>query len=82
MKMSSFLEREAKLIRRVGDLHVNAYFGMAVGFCRKYQKDAGVGTVVAMVLPYLAASLAVWTVLLVLWCLLALPFGSQARGRH
>lgn len=66
---------------RVGDSPMNAltplnvYFGMVVGFCQKYQKDAGVGTVVAMMLPYVAALFAVWTVLLVAWYLLSLPFG-------
>jgi aminobenzoyl-glutamate transport protein len=66
---------------RVGDSPMNAltplnvYFGMVVGFCQKYDKDAGVGTVVAMMLPYVGILFAVWTVLLVGWYLLALPFG-------
>jgi aminobenzoyl-glutamate transport protein len=42
-------------------------------FAQRYQKDAGVGTVVAMMLPYIVILYLVWTVLLVLWYLLALP---------
>lgn len=66
---------------RVGDSPINAltplnvYFGMVVGFCQKYDKDAGVGTVVAMMLPYVGSLFVVWTGLLVGWYLLALPFG-------
>ena len=47
---------------RVGDLPINAitplnvYFGMVVGFCQRYDKDAGVGTVVAMMLPYVGVA--------------------------
>ncbi len=66
---------------RVGDSPGNvitplmAYFGMIVIFAQKYQKDAGVGTVVAMMLPYAAALYVVWTVFLVTWYLLGFPFG-------
>ena len=66
---------------RIGDSPMNAitplnvYFGMVVGFCQKYDKDAGVGTVVAMMLPYVAVLFVVWIAILVAWYLLALPFG-------
>jgi aminobenzoyl-glutamate transport protein len=66
---------------RVGDSPMNAltplnvYFGMVVGFCQKYDKDAGVGTVVAMMLPYVGILFVVWTLLLVGWYLVKLPFG-------
>ncbi len=66
---------------RVGDSPGNcitplmAYFGMIVIFVQKYQKDAGVGTVVAMMLPYTIALYIIWTIFLVLWYLLGLPFG-------
>ena len=33
---------------------LNAYFALIVTFAQKYQKDAGVGTVVALMLPYVA----------------------------
>ena len=66
---------------RVGDSPANvvtplmAYFGMIVIFAQKYDKQAGVGTVVAMMLPYAAILLVIWTVLLLLWYLLGIPFG-------
>ena len=66
---------------RVGDSPGNvitplmAYFGMIVIFAQKYQKDAGVGTVVAMMLPYAAVLYVVWTVLLIVWYLFGIPLG-------
>jgi aminobenzoyl-glutamate transport protein len=66
---------------RVGDSPGNvitplmAYFGMIVIFAQKYQKDAGVGTVVAMMLPYTVILYVVWTVLLVVWYLFGIPLG-------
>ena len=52
-----------------------AYFGMIVVFAQKYQKDAGVGTVVAMMLPYTAALYVVWMVFLIIWYWIGVPFG-------
>ena len=52
-----------------------AYFGMIVIFAQKYQKEAGAGTVVAMMLPYTEVLYAVCTVFLVLWYLLGMPLG-------
>ena len=66
---------------RVGDSPGNvltplmAYFGMIVIFAQRYQKDAGVGTVVAMMIPYFAVITVVWTVFFGLWYGFGLPFG-------
>lgn len=66
---------------RVGDspmnsvTPLNAYFAMIVVFCQKYVKDAGVGTVIALMLPYVLAIAAVWLALLIGWQLLGLPWG-------
>src|SRR5262249_33351231 len=51
------------------------HFALVVGFARRYQADAGVGTLVAMMLPYTAVTLATWTILFLAWYLLGLPFG-------
>ena len=66
---------------RVGDSPVNAitplnvYLAVMVGFAQKYQKDAGIGTVVALMLPYTITLLIVWTLLLVAWNALGIPLG-------
>jgi aminobenzoyl-glutamate transport protein len=66
---------------RVGDSPINsvsplnAYFALIVSFARVYQKDAGVGTVIALMLPYVVALFIVWPLLLALWHILGLPWG-------
>jgi aminobenzoyl-glutamate transport protein len=66
---------------RVGDSPINsitplnAYFALVVTFCQKYDKNAGVGTVVALMLPYVLWTFILWTVLFAAWHLLGLPWG-------
>jgi aminobenzoyl-glutamate transport protein len=76
------VEPEAVLAAyRVGDSPINAitplnaYFAMIVTFAQRYQKDAGVGTVIALMLPYILVMCIVWPVLLAAWHLLGLPWG-------
>ncbi len=54
---------------------LNAYFALIVTFAHKYQKDAGVGTVVALMLPYVAVVFVLWLLLLGAWQVLGLPWG-------
>jgi aminobenzoyl-glutamate transport protein len=66
---------------RVGDsptntlTPLNAYFALVVGFAQKYAKDTGIGTVVALLLPYAVWMALAWTGLFVAWYLLGLPWG-------
>jgi aminobenzoyl-glutamate transport protein len=76
------VEPEAVLAAyRVGDspmnaiTPLNAYFAMIVTFAIRYQKDAGVGTVIALMLPYVLVLSVVWTAFLAGWYLLGLPWG-------
>jgi aminobenzoyl-glutamate transport protein len=46
-----------------------------VGFAQKYDSKAGVGTVVALMLPYVIWISVIWTILFVIWYLLGLPWG-------
>lgn len=54
---------------------LNAYFALIVSFAAKYQKNAGVGTVVALMLPYVAIVFVSWIVLFVIWHITGLPWG-------
>lgn len=54
---------------------LNPYFALVVVFVQKYNKNAGVGTLVALMIPYVIGLFAVWTVLFVVWFLLGLPWG-------
>jgi len=66
---------------RVGDSPSNVinplmpYFALIVTFVQRYQKDAGVGTVIALMLPYAVVLTVTWTLLLIAWLLLGIPFG-------
>jgi len=69
---------------RVGDSVSNiispmmSYFALIVVFFQKYDKKAGIGTLVATMLPYTFVFLIAWTILLVIWILLGLPVGPEA----
>jgi aminobenzoyl-glutamate transport protein len=66
---------------RVGDSPINAitplnaYFALVVTFAQKYDKNAGVGTVVSLMLPYVVWMILLWTLLFAVWYLLGLPWG-------
>jgi aminobenzoyl-glutamate transport protein len=66
---------------RVGDSPVNAitplnaYFALVVTFAQKYDTNAGVGTVVSLMLPYVMWMTVLWTLLFALWYWLGLPWG-------
>lgn len=69
---------------RVGDSVTNiispmlAYFALIVAMVQKYDRAAGIGTVVATMLPYTVALTVSWLVFLVAWMLLRLPVGPGA----
>ncbi|MGQ0816021.1 MAG: AbgT family transporter [Gemmatimonadota bacterium] len=69
---------------RIGDSSTNVispmmtYFALIAAFVTRYQPKAGMGTVIATMLPYSIAFLISWSVLLVVWMLLGLPVGPGA----
>lgn len=66
---------------RIGDSCTNIitpmmpYFPAILSFVRRYEKDAGIGTLVSLMLPYSIAFGVAWTVLFLLWYGLELPVG-------
>jgi aminobenzoyl-glutamate transport protein len=66
---------------RVGDsptnalTPLNAYFALVVGFAQKYDKNAGIGTIVALLLPYAIWMTIGWMILFAAWYLLGIPWG-------
>ena len=53
------------------------YLALVVVFARRYLPDAGVGTIVALMLPYYAALYIFWTLLFVAWYFFGLSFGPS-----
>jgi aminobenzoyl-glutamate transport protein len=72
---------------RIGDSCTNiispmmTYFALIVAFMERYEQKGGIGTVIAMMIPYSVGFLLVWTALLTVWMLLGLPVGPGA-GLH
>ena len=66
---------------RVGDSPLNivtpimAYFPLIVVFASRYDKRSGIGTVIALMLPFFIALIIVWTLFFVAWYLLGIPWG-------
>jgi aminobenzoyl-glutamate transport protein len=70
-----------QLAYRIGDSTTNvispmmSYFALIIAFFQRYEPKAGIGTLVATMLPYTFVFLAVWIVMLVAWVALGLPLG-------
>jgi aminobenzoyl-glutamate transport protein len=66
---------------RVGDSPVNVitplmvYLPFIVTIAQRYKKDAGIGTVVALMIPYVVALLIAWILLFMVWFWLGIPLG-------
>jgi aminobenzoyl-glutamate transport protein len=69
---------------RVGDSPFNvltplmAYFPLIVIFAKRYRKDAGIGTVVSLMLPYAIVLSVLWILFFVVWYLIGIPLGPGA----
>ena len=69
---------------RVGDSTTNIitplmpYFPLVVVYCQRYLKDAGIGTVTALMLPYSVTFIVCWTAFLLAYWALGLPLGLQS----
>ena len=66
---------------RVGDSPANvitplmAYFPLIVVFTQRYRRDAGIGTVVSLMLPYVVVLSIAWILFFVAWYLIGIPLG-------
>lgn len=66
---------------RVGDSSTNIitplmpYFPLVVVFCQKYVRSTGIGTLVAIMLPYSVALIVLWTLFLLTFWWLGIPLG-------
>ena len=67
---------------RIGDSTTNiitpmmSYFGLILAWATRYQKDLGVGTLIAMMLPYSICFFVAWSIFFYLWTfVLGLPVG-------
>jgi len=51
------------------------YLPFIVLVAQRYEKDAGIGTIIAMMIPYTAIVLVTWLIFFIAWYLLGIPLG-------
>jgi aminobenzoyl-glutamate transport protein len=72
---------------RVGDSPTNVltplmvYFPFIVTIARRYDPRAGIGTLIALMIPYAIWVMAAWVVLFAAWFLLGIPLGPDSPVR-
>ena len=77
----------SQVVYRIGDSVTNvispmmSFFALIIAFIQKYEPKAGIGTIIATMVPYSVAFLIVWILLLVVWLLFDIPLGPNA-GIH
>ena len=66
---------------RVGDSPTNVltplmpYFPLILVFAQRYQRDAGIGTVIALMIPYTLVLTVAWTLFFIAWYAIGIPVG-------
>ncbi|WP_372797802.1 AbgT family transporter [Litorivivens sp.] len=75
-----------QLAYRIGDSSTNIitplmpYFGVVVAFAQRYDKNLGIGTMMALMLPYSLLFLGGWSIMLLAWMWLDWPIGPGGAG--
>ena len=73
---------------RVGDSITNVisplmpYLPIIIVFAQKYDRKAGIGTILAAMLPYSIAFLIGWTIMLLVWVYAGIPLGPGASALY
>ncbi len=66
---------------RIGDSPMNVitplmvYLPFILTVAQRYQKDTGIGTIIALMLPYTLILAVAWIILFILWYVLGIPLG-------
>ena len=54
---------------------LNPYFAIILAFMQVYDKKAGIGTLMSLMIPYTIVMLVVWTILMLVFALFGIPIG-------
>ncbi|MBU1370544.1 MAG: AbgT family transporter [Bacteroidetes bacterium] len=74
----------SQAVFRVGDSITNiispmmSFFALIIVYFEKYDKKAGIGTLISTMIPYSMLFFVFWTILLIAWVLLNIPLGPGA----
>lgn len=72
-----------QMLYRIGDSITNPitpmlpYFPLLLAFAKKYDKNVGIGTFIAHLLPYSVVLFFAWTIFMIVWYLLGIPVGPN-----
>ncbi len=85
MMLMGFDPAITQVVYRIGDSITNplsplfTYLPVILGYARKYDKNAGLGTIIANMMPYSFTFTIVWILQVVVWVMLNLPLGPGGR---
>ena len=71
----------SQAVFRVGDSVTNiispmmSFFALIIVYYQKYDKNAGIGTIIATMLPFTIAFFIAWIAMLIVWIVFNIPFG-------
>ncbi len=71
----------SQVVYRVGDSVTNiispmmSFFALIIAYFQKYDKNAGIGTIISTMMPYTIGFFLIWTILLIVWIWLGIPLG-------
>jgi aminobenzoyl-glutamate transport protein len=74
----------SQTVFRIGDSVTNiispmmSFFALIIVYFEKYDKNAGIGTLISTMLPYSVVLFVLWTLLLIAWVIIGLPLGPGA----
>lgn len=75
----------SQAVYRIGDSVTNvispmmSFFALIIAYFQKYDKNAGLGTIIATMIPYSIAFFIGWSILLIVWILTGLQLGPGAE---
>jgi aminobenzoyl-glutamate transport protein len=79
--LMGFSPELSQVVFRIGDSITNiispmmSFFVLIIAFFQRYDKNAGMGTIISLMLPYTIGFFIVWTLLLLAWLTLGIPLG-------
>jgi aminobenzoyl-glutamate transport protein len=56
-----------------------SFFALIIAFIQKYDPKAGIGTVIATMVPYTIVFFVLWTLLMIIWVMMGWPLGPGAE---
>lgn len=83
LMLAGLSPEQVQVAYRIGDSSTNIitpmmpYFGVVLAFMQRYHRDLGVGSLVALMVPYALTLLLGWGVLLGTWVALGWPLGPS-----